>query len=74
MDIDGISIRFECPQCSFENEATFQDARLGRRIICRGCKADIQLADHENSVGQARKTIPAEINSLFRYFDLKLKL
>lgn len=74
MDIDRVPISFGCPQCGFENEATFQDARLCRRIICRGCKVEIHLEDHENSVGQSRKNINEAIDSLSHDINIDIKL
>lgn len=48
MHFDGIPLTATCPLCEFQNTFTVKQVRLRDIIICRGCKANIQLADHMN--------------------------
>jgi hypothetical protein len=37
-DLAGVNVEFSCPVCEFYSDITYQEARLGGAIICRGCK------------------------------------
>ena len=56
IDIDGFEVEVDCPLCGFMNPIWIRQARLRDVIICRGCKANIQLDDSMNTV---RKSVQA---------------
>jgi hypothetical protein len=72
--LDGASFLFACPQCQFLNSATVLQARLGRRIICRGCKINLCLTDRRPSLKNAARKIDREIESLSETMKLEIKL
>jgi len=53
VNADRFRVRFNCPGCEFSNSASFRAVRLRQTMICCGCKTDIQLEDHMNSVRRA---------------------
>jgi hypothetical protein len=57
IDLDVLNIDITCPRCGFYNEISFRQARLRDVIICRGCKANIQLDDHMNECRIARQSL-----------------
>lgn len=64
MLIDNAPISVECPICDFENPFTLKQARLRDVIICRGCKANIQLDDQMNECRKAVRQVERAINEL----------
>ena len=62
--IDRARIQFPCPRCSFHNDATIKHIRLRDVLICRGCKANIQLEDQMNTVRVAERRIRKSIEEL----------
>lgn len=64
MLIDNTTISAACPQCDFDNPFTLKQARLRDVIICRGCKANIQLDDQMNECRKAVRQIERAINEL----------
>lgn len=78
IDLDRIELNIECPRCSFYNSFFFRDARLRDVIICRGCKANIQLDDHMNEcrkarqeVNKAMRELEAAVSSLNKTINIK---
>lgn len=65
MDLDPISVDLVCPRCNFYNPATIKQIRLNDVIICRGCKANIQLVDQMGEVGKAQRQIQESFAKLF---------
>ena len=57
IDVDSFEVECDCPRCGFSNPLWVQQARLRDVIICRGCKANIQLDDGMNTVRRAYKNI-----------------
>lgn len=64
MLIDNTVVSVPCPKCVFENPFTIKQARLRDIIICRGCKANIQLDDHMNECKKAVRQVERAINEL----------
>lgn len=64
MDLDPIEIDMECPRCSFYNTASIRQIRLNDVLICRGCKANLQLLDYMASVTTARQRIMRAVRDL----------
>lgn len=61
MDIDKFDIEVDCPGCGFANQIRLGQARLRDVVICRGCKANIQLDDGMNTVRKARQSIRSSL-------------
>jgi len=72
--LDSASFRFACPKCQFLNPATLLEVRLGRRIICRGCKANLCLTDGRPSIENAVRKIDRELEDLSETIKLEIKL
>ena len=67
--IDGHPIGFPCPRCSFRNHATIKQIRLRDVLICRGCKANIRLEDHRNSVRIAERQVRQSLEQLLEAME-----
>lgn len=65
VDLDPIMLDLTCPTCDFYNPATIRQIRLNDVIICRGCKANIQLVDYMGEVGKARQQLKKVFAELF---------
>jgi len=61
MLIDNVPVSTPCPLCGFENDFTIKQARLRDVIICRGCKANIQLDDQMNECRKAARNVDRAI-------------
>jgi hypothetical protein len=57
MNIDSFELEIECPGCGFANPIWIKQARLNDVVICRGCKANIQLDDEMHTVRKAVQAI-----------------
>jgi len=57
MQFASVPIEFPCPSCGFYNTITFQEARLGAPIICRGCKNTLQTDDASGELAVAHQRI-----------------
>lgn len=64
IDLDRFTFEMECPKCSFATKIFYRDARLRDVLICRGCKANIQLDDHMNECRKARRQYLSAIQEL----------
>lgn len=64
INLDNIEVEVECPRCSFANTIWLRQARLRDVVICRGCKANIQLDDSMNSVRKARHSVRRAMQDL----------
>ena len=65
IDLDKVEVEIECPQCQFYNPVLLKQARLRDVIICRGCKANIQLDDSMNTVRKARQSVQRALADFF---------
>jgi hypothetical protein len=63
-NLDKVELEAECPRCGFFNPFFIKQARLRDVIICRGCKANIQLEDHMNTVRKAERDIRRAMQQL----------
>lgn len=50
--------------CNFATKIFYRDARLRDVLICRGCKANIQLDDHMNECRKARRQFHTAMQEL----------
>jgi len=64
IDLDRFEFEVECPRCNFATKIFYRDARLRDVLICRGCKANLQLDDHMNDCRKARRQFNAAIHGL----------
>jgi len=71
---DNASFNFLCPKCRFSNTATLLQVRLGKRIICRGCKITLHLTDGRPSVKNAVRKIDREFENLNETVKLEIRL
>ena len=63
-NIDRIEFEVSCPRCRFFTKIFYRDARIREVLICRGCKANIQLDDHMNECRKVRNQFRAAIEAL----------
>ena len=64
IDIDRFEVEVDCPRCGFAKPIWLRQARLRDVIICRGCKANIQLDDSMNTVRKAYQSIRRTMRGL----------
>ncbi|MFS2100920.1 hypothetical protein ACCC97_18315 [Variovorax sp. Varisp85] len=78
IDLDRFDFEVECPKCSFATKIFYRDARLRDVLICRGCKANIQLNDHMNECRKARRqfhTVMQELeNAIAKLNNITIRL
>jgi hypothetical protein len=77
MLIDNTPVSTTCPVCEFYNTFTIKQARLRNIVICRGCKANIQLDDHMNECRKATRQIEraiVEFHESLKNLNLTLKI
>ena len=48
-DLNSHWIDFDCPNCSYQNDAQLVDVKTEKVVFCQNCKIDIQLRDSEAS-------------------------
>lgn len=66
--IDGAEIDTTCPRCGFTNPVWLKQVRLRDVIVCRGCKANINLDDHMNEVRNAERATRQAVAELMNAF------
>jgi hypothetical protein len=64
INIDKIEVDIDCPRCGFSNPIWLWQTRLRDVVICRGCKANIQLDDGMNTVRKAYQSIRRSMRDL----------
>ncbi len=77
MLIDNAPVSVACPVCEFHNTFTIKQARLREMIICRGCKANIQIDDDMNECRKVTRQIEramAEFEDSLKNLNLTLKI
>ena len=68
MNLEGVEISFNCPDCGFINTATVNDAINGSSIICVGCLKTIQLVDGDSDTKRAVYEVNQAFNDLGKAF------
>ena len=66
ISLDAFDVDLVCPACKFINTFRFKQARLRDVIICRGCKANIQLDDRMNECRKAERDVRRAFEELMR--------
>lgn len=72
---DKATVEFPCPRCGFYNAIFVKQIRLRDVVICRGCKANIQMDDHMNENRNAARNIRRSLQRLrdsFRKMTVRL--
>lgn len=64
INLDRFQFSVNCPRCGFSIDIFYRDARLRDVLICRGCKANIQLDDHMNECRKARRQVNSALQEL----------
>ncbi len=64
INIDKVEVEVDCPRCGFANPIWLRQARLRDVVICRGCKANVQLDDSMNTVRKAYQSIRRSMRDL----------
>ena len=62
-------IGFQCPACGFSNKATIKQVRINDLIICRGCKRNIRMVDHFDTIKKAL----CSFNRAIKEFEEQIK-
>lgn len=57
LSMDNVPIEIICPLCDFFNVVNLKQVRLRDVVICRGCKANIQLEDYMNECRKAEQVM-----------------
>jgi len=68
INLNFIWIDFECPNCNYEDQIQFVDAKSEKVIFCNNCKCRIQLTDSESSVHSSIDKINKTMNDLNKLF------
>lgn len=63
-NLDKQTLDAECERCGFLNDFTIKEARLDQVIICRGCKANIQLRDFLGTVKRSERNVRRAMKDL----------
>jgi len=69
IDLSRHRVDLTCPSCKFINPVALKQVRIRDVIICRGCKSNIQLQDHLNSVRKSLKSFRREMDALMKAFE-----
>lgn len=64
INLDKFEVEVDCPSCRFSNPIWLRQARLRDVVICRGCKANIQLDDGMNTVRKAHRSMRRAMQEL----------
>ena len=74
-DLDKEKVQGQCEICGFWYECTIKQARLDDVLICRGCKANLQLRDRMGTVKQSVRRIRRAMANLSRSLgSLEIKI
>jgi hypothetical protein len=65
-NLDRREIDIPCPRCRLRTTATLGDVRVGGFIICRGCKANLNLRDRLGAYHSFRRQFERMFSQLAR--------
>lgn len=65
-NLDNIPLDVDCPVCRLELRAQLRDVRLGRVLVCRGCKRNVHMIDHMNQLRVFKQRFERILNSFGR--------
>src|SRR5271157_6432148 len=69
INLDKLEVEVDCPRCKFPNPIWLKQARLRDVIICRGCKANIQLDDSMNTVRKGVRSVHQALDQLHEQIE-----
>jgi len=69
INLGKFEVEVDCPGCGFSNPIWLRQARLRDAIICRGCKANIQLDDSMNTVRKGVQSIHRALQQLHEQIE-----
>lgn len=61
---DNQLVDIPCPKCHFKNSVSLKQIGLEDVVICRGCKRNIRLEDHLNSIRKSIRSVHAALADL----------
>ncbi len=64
MDIGRFHFDVPCPRCGFFNTVTLSQISLRDAVICRGCKATVNLDDSMNETKKAIRTVRKSMRAI----------
>ncbi len=64
-NLDKYRVDITCPKCKFLNKVSLKQVRISDVVICRGCKTNIKLEDHQHSVLKANREVHRAFNAIF---------
>ncbi len=67
--IEDQQVDIACPLCRFLNPVTLKQVQAGDIVICRGCKRNIRLFDHFNTVRKALRSVRRVTRELEKQLD-----
>ena len=74
-------INVECPRCEYATEVQLRDIELEGMYLCAGCRATVNLVDHEyatratlQTIRDAKRDLKSMIASINKSGSLKIKL
>lgn len=65
-DFNKMTVDIKCPQCKFSHSLSLGDIRFQRYLVCRGCKGNIKLVDHNHSMDRGLRKIKKTLEHLGR--------
>jgi hypothetical protein len=68
-ELDYIEFDIECPRCRFSNPVYLKQVVARDVVICRGCKANLQLDDYLNEGRRTKRQVEASLNELTAAFS-----
>ncbi len=69
INLDKFEVEVDCPRCQFANPIWLKQARFRDVIICRGCKANIQLEDSMNTVRKGVRSVHQALDQLHHQIE-----
>ena len=69
INLDKFEVEVDCSRCHFANPIWLKQARLRDVIICRGCKANIQLDDSMNTVRKGVRSVHRALDQLHEQIE-----
>jgi len=66
LGLDRISMDATCPRCQLQTPFFLRDVRLGRVLVCRGCRVNIALNDYLGGYERTRKRLTRSMDDLVK--------
>ncbi|TNF24097.1 MAG: hypothetical protein EP329_25925 [Deltaproteobacteria bacterium] len=66
LGLDRVEQEATCPRCRLRTPFFLRDVRLGRVLVCKGCKANLQLNDYLGSYQEMRNRLRRQMRELLK--------